>query len=390
MLALGNGSPDLGSTINAILLWNESVNDNSNFSDDHTHAAAGPGGWAMSLGSLTGGGMFVGTVVSGLIIQSCNGIPCRGAFLRDVSMYALSILMVWRLLESQRVTRTDVLILLAMWVGYVTVVFIADMYHRKVTLPRLHAEGKKRRESLKMEKLKMFSATAENTSVYTSNNTKATGNDADVNEMTSLQNDFASYGLEEADVTNASLSSDYKHDLDKPLPRLSMTDRFAMLMSNYDPASVKFDLSSKCSTISNADSDTTTIHNVMNQIHSIRRTSLAMSANENLFGSIQQNDTGDKTYETLERLHSFPEGLEEEESIVDEGEERPCVVGMCLESYQEIVYQASCYWENHFVDESSGHERFGFLLELPITIIRTVSFAKMRIRSHFFIPKSSR
>ena len=364
-MALGNGSPDLGSTINAILLWNESADDSNNFDDEHPHAAAGPGGWAMSLGSLTGGGMFVGTIVSGLILQSCNGIPCRGAFLRDVSMYALSILVVWHLLESQSVTRTDVFILLAMWVGYVTVVFIADMYHRKVTLPRLHAEGKQRRESLKMEKLKLLT--------NTSNNTNETKNDVVVDEMTSLRNDFASYGLEEEVEGNISLSSEYNHDLHKPLPRLSMTDRFAMLMSNYDPASVKFDLSSKCSTISNEDSDTTTIHNVMNQIHSIRRTSLAMPTDENLFGSIQKDDSFNKPNETLQKLHSFPEGLDEEESVIDEGEKRSCSLGMCLESYQEIVYQANCYWENHFVNESSRYERFGFLLELPLTVLRTVS-----------------
>eukprot|EP00956_Cyclotella_meneghiniana_P027643 scaffold62443_cov36-Cyclotella_meneghiniana.AAC.1 len=116
LLALGNGSPDLGSTINSILLWNEQQqqqqsttnnNNNSNSSTKHNK----PPGWTLCLGSLTGGGMFVGTIVTGLIIQSCDGIPCRGALVRDVSMYALSIMMVW-----------------------------------KVTLVRLHAEGKKERK----------------------------------------------------------------------------------------------------------------------------------------------------------------------------------------------------------------------------------------------------
>ena len=57
LLALGNGSPDLGSTVNAILLWNEKE------ADDF---AAATQGWTMSLGDLIGGGMFVGTIVCGL------------------------------------------------------------------------------------------------------------------------------------------------------------------------------------------------------------------------------------------------------------------------------------------------------------------------------------
>lgn len=167
LLALGNGSPDLGSTINAILLWNESPPVQTTILANNTttiHKTAAEG-WTMSLGSLTGGGMFVGTIVTGLIVQSTNGIPCRGAFLRDVSMYALSIGMVWHVLESNRVTQRDVYMLLGMWMGYVTIVFLADMYHRKVTLPRLHAEGKERRKSLKLEKLKRLSAIANNTTV---------------------------------------------------------------------------------------------------------------------------------------------------------------------------------------------------------------------------------
>jgi Ca2+/Na+ antiporter len=354
LLALGNGSPDLGSTINAILLWNEATDDTSN----HTSG----GGWTMSLGSLTGGGMFVGTIVSGLIVQSCNGIPCRGAFLRDVSMYAISILMVWHVLESQQVTRKDVWMLLGMWVGYVTVVLVADLYHRKVTLPRLHLEGKKRRETIKLEKLQRLSVLADNIAF-------GTKDIRDIDETTPL-GDFPSYGLE----TDEALSADYNSDLALPRPRLSVTDRFAMLMSNYDPASVKFGALSKCSSaISNDDSDTTTIHNVMHQIHSIRRTSLAIPKEDLLFDSPQKNDLDDDEPAASERLYSFAEAIDEEESIVNDEEHRSCSAGLFVEAYHEVVFESGCYMDTHFVKEPSIFERFGFLLELPITIIRTVS-----------------
>ena len=114
LLALGNGSPDLGSTVNALLLWND---DDSSRNGSITNGSSNlhGQGWQMSLGSLCGGGMFVGTIVCGLLIQSCNGIQCRVAFLRDVSMYALSVFIVWYTLESGSVTRTDVYIFLGIY-----------------------------------------------------------------------------------------------------------------------------------------------------------------------------------------------------------------------------------------------------------------------------------
>ena len=156
-----------------------------------------------------------------------------------------------------------------------------------------------------------------------------------------------------------------------------------MLMSNYDPASVKFGLSSLSSTVSNDDS-ASTITNVMNQIHSIRRTSIAVPIDAELFSSscnVQKDTSYDEALAVHpERLFSFPEGLEEEESIVDEGKQRSCSIGMFVEAYQEVAYEAACYWQNRFVNESSKFERVGFLLELPITILRTVS-GKVRILS---------
>jgi hypothetical protein len=160
-------------------------------------------------------------------------------------------------------------------------------------------------------------------------------------------------------------------------PRLSVTDRFAMLMSNYDPASVKFDLSSKSSTISNDDSETNTIHNVLHQIHSIRRTSIAIPKNDDLFNETncaiveEENDAP----VAPSRLLSFPEEPEEE-SVINEAEYRSCSIEMIADIYQELVYQARRYWETYIFKEPSRFERFGFILELPLTVLRTVRLAR--------------
>ncbi|KAL7483406.1 hypothetical protein ACHAW6_009056 [Cyclotella cf. meneghiniana] len=378
LLALGNGSPDLGSTINAILLWNESAPDTN---ENYNHLKGEGGGWTMSLGSLTGGGMFVGTIVSGLIVQSCDGIPCRGAFLRDVSMYALSIMAVWHVLESRTVTRSDALLLLGMWVGYVSIVLVSDLYHRKVTLPRLHGERKKTRQSLNIETANRLSGLVRQAELSTKQN------DRDANEVTPLGN-FNLYGKEEEQQVDLNEVNDilsgqcYTTALALPPSidvasakrvRLSVTDRFAMLMSNYDPASVKFDLSSRSSTISNDDSETNTIHNVIHQIHSIRRTSIAIPKNDDLV-----NETHcammeeENTPVAPERLLSFPEETEEE-SVINEAESRSFSIEMVADMYRELIYQASCYWETYIVKEPSRFERFGCILELPVTLLRTLT-----------------
>lgn len=339
----------------------------------------------MSLGSLTGGGMFVGTIVSGLIVQSCDGIPCRGAFLRDVSMYALSIMAVWHVLESRTVTRGDALLLLGMWVGYVSIVLVSDLYHRKVTLPRLHGERKKTRQSLSIETANRLNGLVRQAELSTKQN------DRDANEVTPLGN-FNLYGKEEEQQVDLNDENDILSGqcctTALALPpsidvasakrvRLSVTDRFAMLMSNYDPASVKFDLSSRSSTISNDDSETNTIHNVIHQIHSIRRTSIAIPKNDDLVNETHCSIMEEENKPVApERLLSFPE-VPEEESVINEAESRSFSIKMVADMYQELIYQASCYWETYIFKEPSRFERFGCILELPVTLLRTVRLARI-------------
>eukprot|EP00956_Cyclotella_meneghiniana_P026961 scaffold59514_cov37-Cyclotella_meneghiniana.AAC.1 len=392
LLALGNGSPDLGSTINSILLWNEqqqqsTITNNNINSNSSTKKHNKPPGWTLCLGSLTGGGMFVGTIVTGLIIQSCNGIPCRGALVRDVSMYALSIILVWIVTESNVVTRNNVYILLGLWVFYVVTVLAADLYHRKVTLVRLHAEGKERknRNSLLMTMTEM-QVEAANQAVM---DTIQHNNDVE-NEISNEQTPLVNTSLHHDNYTtnNEIFNGDDNEELTKQRPSLSTTDRFAMLMSNYDPASVKFSYNSSPrsnSGLSNDDaSETTLIHDIIHELHegNSHHPHHHPLSNNNV-PIISNNGVDEKNTEIIKRgetttmttLHSFPEGTEDEESIIDdEGIHRSCCsFNLLSEAYQEIVYEAGCYWQNRYKDESSRLEKFGFLLELPFTVIRTLT-----------------
>jgi sodium/potassium/calcium exchanger 6 len=66
LLAVGNGACDVSAAVNAIAPDSEY-------------------GYLMSLGGLTGGGMFVSTVVSGCVILAAGGVACRGALIGDVT-----------------------------------------------------------------------------------------------------------------------------------------------------------------------------------------------------------------------------------------------------------------------------------------------------------------
>ena len=82
LLALGNGASDVSATMNAI-------------ASDPEH------GYKMSLGALTGGAMFVTTVVAGSVILAGGGVVCRGALVRDVAALGVTVIVVaWNLEEG--------------------------------------------------------------------------------------------------------------------------------------------------------------------------------------------------------------------------------------------------------------------------------------------------
>lgn len=343
LLALGNGSPDLGSTVNAILLWND-ASANNNPSE----------GWTMSLGSLAGGGMFVGTIVCGLLIQSCSGIPCRWAFLRDVSMYLLSVCVVWHTFESGSVTKKDALRFLWMYFSYVMIVFAADMYHRKVTLHRLHKEEKQRRKSL----TRKFSELVEENK----------GNGDIANEATPLMENLN----EERHVringkvnimdAEASDIPSYDGNFIPRVSRLSLPDKFAMLMSNYDPASVKFDVSLGSSGSGDGDESewqamTTMIHDVHPGIHSSLRIHPVPEAGQQI------------------RQHSEESLSEQHESsvIAEQDTVRQWSIGLFIDAYDELVFRYHHFLKNSFQNETSFSEKLGLFIELPFVAVRTVS-----------------
>ena len=120
LLALGNGAADVSATVSAIKV-------------DPVQ------GYQLALGALTGAAMVIGAVVSALVVLVAEGLPCRGALVRDVTALGLAVLLVWQQLGTGEVNGDTVTLFLAFYVVFVLLVLVADIYHRAVVLPRRQA-----------------------------------------------------------------------------------------------------------------------------------------------------------------------------------------------------------------------------------------------------------
>ncbi|KAJ8599873.1 hypothetical protein CTAYLR_010367 [Chrysophaeum taylorii] len=112
LLALGNGAPDVSSTMHAVSISRS--------------------GYRLALGALTGAGMFVGTVVAGGVMVVGDGAKAKGALLRDVSAYLFACTIIVGVLGVLgTVSYAGVTIFLTSYAAFVLVVLAADLWHRR-------------------------------------------------------------------------------------------------------------------------------------------------------------------------------------------------------------------------------------------------------------------
>lgn len=121
LLALGNGAADVSATMSAIV------------SDPNQ-------GYQMSLGALTGAAMFIGTIVAASVIITAGGIPCRGALVRDICMFIITLLVVYFYLLSGEIGHGAITTFFSLYIVFVVIVLIADIYHRSMVVPRIKLE----------------------------------------------------------------------------------------------------------------------------------------------------------------------------------------------------------------------------------------------------------
>jgi len=123
LLALGNGAPDVSAVVNAIKM-------------------SASEGIPLSLGELTGGGMFVQSVVVGRIVflgssfaagkktingEKVIGVTCREELIRDITMYAISAGYVYWMCSKGVIFYRHVVAMLLLYCGYVAVVIVFEI-----------------------------------------------------------------------------------------------------------------------------------------------------------------------------------------------------------------------------------------------------------------------
>ena len=114
LLALGNGAPDVASTVSAIL------NDRKL-------------GYRMALGELTGAAMVASTVIVGAVITVApEHVTCRGALVRDIVMFIITMVVVYLAFDDGSIVLREIRTFVGMYLVYVLIVLAADMYHRKI------------------------------------------------------------------------------------------------------------------------------------------------------------------------------------------------------------------------------------------------------------------
>jgi len=115
LLALGNGAPDVASTVNAIR-------------NDHKR------GYLLALGELTGAAMVASTVIVGAVAYiSPNPVPCRAAFVRDVVVFIITMLLVFGVFHDGSITPREIWCFVGLYLAYVLIVLFADVHqiHRR-------------------------------------------------------------------------------------------------------------------------------------------------------------------------------------------------------------------------------------------------------------------
>lgn len=116
LLALGNGAPDVASTVSALL---------------HDRKR----GYLLALGELTGASMVASTLIVGAVtFYSADPVVCQGALVRDVVMFMITLVAVFFSFNDGTIDSREVHLFFGLYFGYVLLVLVSDIYQRRAAL----------------------------------------------------------------------------------------------------------------------------------------------------------------------------------------------------------------------------------------------------------------
>jgi len=76
------------------------------------------------------------TPIVGAVVHIAGGVVCKGAMVRDVVMFILTMAVVYKTFEDGSITVVEIRWFVGLYVGYVVLVLGSDLYHKYVYAPR--------------------------------------------------------------------------------------------------------------------------------------------------------------------------------------------------------------------------------------------------------------
>jgi hypothetical protein len=77
------------------------------------------------------------SVISAVVILTAQGVPCRGALVRDVMAMLITVITVWTQLNRGSIGSDSISLFFFLYIAFVLLVLAADIYHRAVVVPRM-------------------------------------------------------------------------------------------------------------------------------------------------------------------------------------------------------------------------------------------------------------
>ena len=314
LLALGNGAPDVASTVNAIR------NDPKR-------------GYLLALGELTGASMVASTLIVGAVaFVSPTPVHCRGAFVRDVVMFILTMMVVYLAFNDGTIDPREIRRFIGFYIAYVVLVLGADVYHRKFHTTTRHASQDNVPTTVSQE------------------------------EHDKLRHDYPSSEATSLVANKNNSSNITSSESSQVNPKKSLVDRLVDLMTNYDTDKEEEE------TVGETHNGTTKNGVAKQPVETHPRR--PVSSNSTGWG--ERDEAGDEPLMVFHPHHGGIVNLKHTSSrelLLAGGDGHWLAIGselrLYLKDYVDSIYGAD--------SEYNRLEKFLMVFELPFTFLRMVS-----------------
>ena len=328
LLSLGNGAPDVASTVSALL---------------HDRKR----GYLLALGELTGAAMVASTLIVGAVV-ACSTTPVSvgTALVRDVVFFMITMFTVYLCFNDGSITQLEIQIMGGLYVGYVLIVLVADIYQRRVVVM---ARRQKQQEQIGPSEDAEQQQPSETSPLVTMPSTQL------VRENIDRGLSIGTYELQRQKSANEKKSW-HRGDSWKTEMAVPMMHRTIRYLSNYENLSAGQDHDGK-QDIAAENQDSRKVPSSVSRLP-------GLSPFSSGWGDVEEDGT-----DPLMVFHPHHGGMVDLKQT-----ERGRVEAVGRNACRELTKYLQTFWNESFrSDEYNVVDKFLMLCELPITILRMVS-----------------